>query len=74
MAGLIQISSDKLGTWSTFSALVAHPVHGAPMSFRERNKEYLVDHGYTLLGVLPAVVAELRVKDEDLEGDESVFF
>lgn len=37
-----------------------------------RKKRYSIDHGYTLLGFLPAENAELRVEYLDFQVDDSV--
>lgn len=44
------------------------------LNVTERKKEHAVDYGYTWLEFLPVGIAELEVKDEDLDLDNRVFF
>lgn len=53
------------------NALFANSAHLLSLIATERKKSYLIDHGCTLLGILPVAIAELGVDDGDLEVNEN---
>lgn len=60
---LIQIYSYKAATSLKCNALVAYPIHAVWLIFTPRRRRYLIDHGYTLIGVFPAGTAEVETKN-----------
>lgn len=71
-AVLIKLHSDKMAMSLECSALIVYSAHIVGLIFTKRKRKYLHDHECTLLGFLPVRIAELRVKDGDLEVDERV--
>lgn len=71
-SGLIQIYSDKTATSLKCSALVAYPVHVVWLNFTARQRRYLIDHGYTLVGFLPVGSEEGETVHGDSGIEESV--
>lgn len=70
LAGLVQTYYNKTATSLEFNALAGYPAHMVLLSFTKREKRYLVDHGHTLLGLLPAEAAELSERDGKQVVDE----
>lgn len=52
------------------NGLVAYQDDLVQLDVTESKRRYLIDQGYTMLGSLPAGVAELRVEDADLEAED----
>lgn len=65
------MNSDKTVTSLKFNALVAHPVHVLWLNVAGKIR-YSINHRCNLFGILPAGVAELAVKSEDLKVEENV--
>lgn len=67
---LIQTYSDTRKTSFKFNALFASPAHVVGLSFTKRSRRRMIGHGYTLLGSMPAGVAEVKEGDGEHDVDE----
>lgn len=72
-AGLVPIYSEKPAISLKFNALVADPVEVMCLNFTESKKIYPIDPGFTFIDFSQVGIAQLGVKDEALEAQESVF-
>lgn len=56
--GMLQLYSDKTATTLKASATVAYPVHLVLLNFTAEYRRHLIDHGYTIVGLLPVSASE----------------
>lgn len=71
---LIQSFCGKTASLLKINALFLHLAPAVWLNLMERTRRYIVDHGYTLFGLLPVGVAVLEVQDGNLEVNESGLF
>lgn len=50
---MVEVYSDETATTLKEKATVDYPVHEVLMNFTKELRQYLIDHGHTLAGVLP---------------------
>lgn len=69
---LIQIYSYKAARFLKCIALVAYSVQVVWLNFTGKRKTYFIDHGYILLGFLPAGSAVVGTEDTESVADMDV--
>lgn len=56
---LVQVYSDKPATTLKANATVAYPVNTVLLNFSKEFRRYLIDHGHTLVELLPVSTSEI---------------
>lgn len=63
--GVIQTYSDKTVTILKANATVGYPVHIVLLNYAKDLQRFLVDHGQTMIGLLPVSVSHFAAKTRD---------
>lgn len=61
-----------MAMFPNFNELVAYQIRVVELTFMERRRRSMTDHGQALFGILPTGAAELRERDAEQNVDESV--
>lgn len=69
---LIQIYFDKTATSFRTNALTNYLVHVVRLTFSERTRRHLSDHGYSLVEIWTVQIAEPKVENGDLGVERSL--
>jgi len=66
--GLCQVFTDKTASSLNAKAMTAHAVHLTLLNFDKRFREWLINHGHTIIGFLPTKMNAVDFVEDDCKG------